>query len=376
MAAMAHSALTDEPMSRDLLDGLAPRHEGRNTRIFRFLAAAGMVIGQVSQNVALPVLSDTIGAAGGSPYFVVWLACLSFVVLFGGAIVIRFAMPGGLCSRDALMLSSDAQRDVWKIGFYNALNGMMVVFASPSSRTAPFLQAILGNFMIPITVLVRVWFLKAYPSKWEIVAAMIVVCGVFLSVGPTMVNGQDEAGNSVFWPMWFMCGFIPAAFMNVTEESALSKNQNARMGVFVFWLNFWQFVFVSFFFWVDVIPGYGMSSNLGEWAHHMQNGMSCFLFGETCGGKAFLWGMIFILAYMLSYVSTGFLLKFTSSATWQAVVSLVGPLGILWWAGFDATPQFHWGPSWGKDKTFPVLGLAVMLPGIVFFKLAGKLAKI
>ena len=80
---------------------------------------------------------------------------------------------------------------------------------------------------------------------------------------------------------------------------------------------------------------------------------------------------------MLSYVSTGFLLKFTSSATWQAVVvSLVGPLGILWWAGFDATPQFHWGPSWGKDKTFAVLGLAVMLTGIVFFKLAGKLAKI
>ena len=103
---MANSApMSDEPMSRDLLDGLAPaRHEGRNTRAFRFLAAAGMVIGQVSQNVALPVLSDTIGAAGGSPYFVVWLACLSFVVLFGGAIMIRFAMPGGLCSRDALML--------------------------------------------------------------------------------------------------------------------------------------------------------------------------------------------------------------------------------------------------------------------------------
>eukprot|EP00438_Fugacium_kawagutii_P002758 Skav202242 [mRNA] locus=scaffold1417:124358:126530:+ [translate_table: standard] len=327
-------------VDRQPLDA-AVRHEGRNTRVGRCLAAAGMIVGQVMQNVALPVLADSIGQAGGSPYFVVWFACLSFVVLFGAAILLR-SLKGGLCSRSALLLSREAQKDVWKVGFYNALNGMMVVFSSPSTRTAPFLQAILGNFMIPITVLVRIWFMKVYPCKWEVLAAMVVLCGVFISVYPTMVH-RSESGGSIFWPLCFMAGFIPAAFMNVTEESALSQNQNARMGIFVFWLNFWQLVFVSLFFWVDVIPGYGMSPDLEAWAQHMRNGMTCFL------------------------------LKFTSSATWQAIVtSLVGPIGILWWAVFEAQPEFHWGPSWGIDKSFALLGLSVMLPGIVAFKLAGK----
>ena len=97
------------------------RHEGRNTRLCRFVAAAGMIIGQVAQNVALPVLADTVGAAGGSPYFVVWFACLSFVVLFGAAIAVR-SLSGGLCSRDALMLTKEAQRDVWKVGLLVAVS--------------------------------------------------------------------------------------------------------------------------------------------------------------------------------------------------------------------------------------------------------------
>lgn len=43
-------------------------------------------------------------------------------------------------------------------GFFNALNGFFIVFASSGTRTAPYLQAILSNIMIPLIIGLRfVW---------------------------------------------------------------------------------------------------------------------------------------------------------------------------------------------------------------------------
>lgn len=120
--------------------------------IFAFLAVAG----QVGQNVSLPLWVDSTNGNISGPtvdtYFVLSFASLSFVIIFGlGTLIIRIFSPGELGETEKRF----PHRLLFLVGLCDALNGLLVVFASKGSRTPPYLQAILGNFLIPLTVLFR-----------------------------------------------------------------------------------------------------------------------------------------------------------------------------------------------------------------------------
>ncbi len=150
---------------------------------FAFLA----IVGQVGQNVSLPLWSGSTqvdcgrekNATNGNrsnattptsesmdPYFVLSAAAFSFVIIFGiitlilvllklvlEAVRTDFRLPAVL-----VISKEDIRFPQWQlllIGLFDALNGVFVVYASLPDRTAPFLQAILGNFMIPLTIVFR-----------------------------------------------------------------------------------------------------------------------------------------------------------------------------------------------------------------------------
>ena len=143
------------------------------------------VIGQVAQNVSLPLwigatseLEDpnctdinitAIDASNSSytpamdPFFVLSFASLSFVVIFGAislVIIVIQLILNHLFGKDVkfITMKDDILFPQWQfvlVGVFDALNGVFVVFAADPSRTAPFLQAILGNFIIPLTILFR-----------------------------------------------------------------------------------------------------------------------------------------------------------------------------------------------------------------------------
>lgn len=120
--------------------------------LFAFLA----VTGQVGQNVSLPLWVDSTNANTSGPtvdsYFVLSFASLSFVIIFGlGTLLIRIISPQELSETEKRF----PHGLLFLVGFCDALNGLLVVFASKGSRTPPYLQAILGNFIIPLTVLFR-----------------------------------------------------------------------------------------------------------------------------------------------------------------------------------------------------------------------------
>ena len=137
---------------------------------FAFFAVAG----QVGQNVSLPLWVDSTNKPAGpneghhangtisngttaarpsvDSYFVLTFASLSFVVIFGFLLVlIRIFAPHKIGETERKF----PQLLLFLIGMFDALNGVLVVFASSGKRTAPYLQAILGNFSIPLTLLVR-----------------------------------------------------------------------------------------------------------------------------------------------------------------------------------------------------------------------------
>ena len=150
---------------------------------FAFLAIAG----QVGQNVSLPLWIDStiLPSSGGhvnhtnavtgystnqsnhtntstgngdgyqprvDGFFVYSFACVSFVVIFGAALIfIRIFKPHRLGETERRFPHSQ----LFLIGLFDALNGLLVVFAGSGTRTAPYLQAILGNFLIPLTMAFR-----------------------------------------------------------------------------------------------------------------------------------------------------------------------------------------------------------------------------
>lgn len=167
--------------------------------LLNIIFAAISVIGQVGQNVSLPLWTGATSAlddpnctnssqavasqaeddyssqytAGSNdsssspimdPFFVLSFASLSFVVIFGvitAVLVVVQLLANAVMGRKVLTLMTledDLLFPQWQlilIGVFDALNGVFVVFASMPSRTAPFLQAILGNFTIPLTIFFR-----------------------------------------------------------------------------------------------------------------------------------------------------------------------------------------------------------------------------
>ena len=85
-------------------------------------------------------------------YFVYSFACISFVVIFGViTLLIKLLSPESIGETERTF----PQFQLFLVGFSDALNGVLVVFAAPPSRTSPLLQSILGNFTIPMTVAIR-----------------------------------------------------------------------------------------------------------------------------------------------------------------------------------------------------------------------------
>lgn len=128
--------------------------------IFAFLAIAG----QVGQKVSLPLWIDsTVHAFPNSTayassigksfqprvdsYFVFSFSSLSFVIIFGVVLLfIRVFQSEQLGETERRF----PHLQLFLVGMCNALNGVLIVFASSGSRTPTYLQAILGNFQIPL----------------------------------------------------------------------------------------------------------------------------------------------------------------------------------------------------------------------------------
>ena len=142
------------------------------------------ITGEVGQNVSLPLWIDStvLPSSGGKTshngssfdigylanhtnttgndeyqprvdgFFVYSFACISFVVIFGTTLVfIRLFRPHRLGETERKF----PHWILFLVGLFDALNGVLIVFAGSGSRTAPYLQAILGDFMIPLTILFR-----------------------------------------------------------------------------------------------------------------------------------------------------------------------------------------------------------------------------
>ncbi|CAB3996560.1 Hypothetical predicted protein [Paramuricea clavata] len=85
-------------------------------------------------------------------YFVLSFGIIACFTIFGaGLLFIRLFQPHQLGETERTF----PHLQFFLAGFFNALNGVFIVFASSGRRTAPYLQAILSNVMIPLIIALR-----------------------------------------------------------------------------------------------------------------------------------------------------------------------------------------------------------------------------
>ena len=129
-----------------------------------FLFAIMSVAGQIAQYVSLPLWIDstsqqTIPSTNQSikwkptvdSYFVASFAALSFVIVFGFALL----CCNIICPNNLTEIDWSYRRLLLLLGSIQGVSALFIVFSSSGERTPPYLQAILGNFSIPITLLFR-----------------------------------------------------------------------------------------------------------------------------------------------------------------------------------------------------------------------------
>ena len=112
------------------------------------------VLSMVGQNISLPLWIDS--TKGNSPghtvdsYFVLLFTNVVFLVIFGLAVLyIRIRSP------NALRKIKVPRMLLFLVGLFDSLSDGMISFASKGSRTPPYQQNILGNFIIPLTIFFR-----------------------------------------------------------------------------------------------------------------------------------------------------------------------------------------------------------------------------
>ena len=119
--------------------------------------AAIVLVGEVGHKVTLPMWLDHANATQceeSSPdnYFALSFSSLVFVLMFGlGTLFIRVFWPKDIGETER----NFPHRLLFLVGFSDAMNGILVVYAAKGTRTPVYLQTILGNFLIPLTVLFR-----------------------------------------------------------------------------------------------------------------------------------------------------------------------------------------------------------------------------
>lgn len=80
-------------------------------------------------------------------------------------------------------------------------------------------------------------------------------------------------------------------------------------------------------------------------------------------------GTIFISMYVSAYAGSANLLRHSEGATWLAiVVSLVTPLGFLFWTLFNESP-FMWHPEAHVSTWFSIGALAMMVPAVFAYNM-------
>nr|XP_022326332.1 uncharacterized protein LOC111126172 isoform X4 [Crassostrea virginica] len=301
------------------------------------------VVSNVAMNVSLPVFAGTMNEIGGDTFVLLLNSCVVIGVLF----VLTTLLAKHTIDSSIEFKPASTWKMIFAMGLFTALNGILVVFASPPDRTPGYLQGILSTTTIPYTIICRLIFLRKGISVVRTLCTCLVMAGLFLTIEPQIfgINSDDDSNTvnestsaRILWPLCFALGFLPVGLMNVTCEKELKK---------------------------------GEAGSFSEFSTRYKTGTICMFSSKTeCNGlvgKSWL----FFGGYTFANLFQFLLIEYAEGAVFAAVVqSLVGPTATMFWTFFEFNVKedvFRWHPLFNETTVFTLAGLLLMVPGVMLY---------
>jgi hypothetical protein len=277
------------------------------------------------------------------------------------------------------------------VGFLNSLNGFLIVYASPSQRTPPLVQAIIQNagviFSVPFSLL-ALGDKKRYCSPFPAFAAFLIAASVAVSLTPAFLNGGGSAissTQSIGWCIIYLFGVAASAAFNVCQqlffirsgmlrEEASAYQQVRTMLRALFWSNVAQPVTYILMFWVDLLPWFGTSDSINTLLRSTTYSMACSLGGPkiaslalstvgtygtkdpVCEDRTPIFAWAFLMSYVISYIG-GARLNRESATFMMLTLVVVTMTTATFWLIPGTNPNPSSTPLW---SVLTSLGLSII----------------
>ena len=143
------------------------------------------------------------------------------------------------------------------------------------------------------------------------------------------------------------------------------------------WESLYQVLTVMLLFWTDIIPGFGTSTSIEQWATRLGDGLTCFFAPWNTNVDhcdfCFLTGSLFTMAYCFSYIFGSQLMKY-GSANATAIVSSVSPAFIaFFWIIFSGLNKWAGGkPSTSLEIICYIISVPLIITGIILYRKSEK----
>ena len=280
-------------------------------------------------------------------------------------------------------------------GFCNALNGILIVYASSASKTPPLVQAILQNcgvlFSVPFSKL-ALGDGKVYCAGEPLRAAGVVVASVLVSLAPTVYSlatgATTEQGlngwSTLAWVLVYTAGLAPNALLNILQQlyfiragvlGAPSPQAQLRGSLrALMFSNFMQPITYAALFWVDLLPWFGYSSSVAAFSEGTRFSLACSIGGPALAGSGGsssagecapltpLWAWAFIFSYILAYFGGAQLNRESATFNMLCLVVVTGSTALVWLIP-GVNPNAASTPLWSV-----LVSLALALLGSLLWK--------
>ena len=158
--------------------------------------------------------------------------------------------------------------------------------------------------------------------------------------------------------------------MNIVQHNVFTKYPDINIAQLLLWESVVQFIAALSLFWVDfTIPCFGTSASIDEFMVNMRNGIECFFFmGEGRCYASFPIGVLFAIAYCMSYYFGSLVIREASANSNVVINSITAPITVILW--FVIPPMTAWAgapPYTPIDIVSALCGLPFIFLGSVMY---------
>jgi drug/metabolite transporter (DMT)-like permease len=299
------------------------------------IASIFTIIFMAGQGIVLPLFVDSFSSTDpdgtkhdANPYFVLLFTAFCITLVFGAMTIyekVKYDLD--------IIPENQSMIEFFKIGMFNAVNGILLVFSSPSSRTPADLQQIFAQSVLPFTLILSYFVKNEVLIARQKIAVCIVTIGIVISLIPSIFSiakaSEGYSYKNLIWCLIFIIGNIPGA-ANAVYQDKVMKKQNVTVANTLLWSSIFQFSAFILLFWVDVTPFFGTTTSISNMFAELKYGFKALVTNPQTQYTS----VLFVAMYVGTYFVSGVLFK-NVSANYTTFLSGVSvPFAVTFWLIF------------------------------------------